>query len=114
MASSGTQWWRRPTHRSRPFRGKGAWFFVWFGYGDSLGNVGHDLGTTGVASITSNDEEVSSVKGRERGEVAKKASRVCLVGLWLWKKLLWAVICEKAESRLTKSCCGCSFDTECL
>jgi hypothetical protein len=32
----------------------------------------------------------------------KKASwgtiRVCLVGLWLWKKLLWAVSCDK-------SCC---------
>jgi len=74
MASSGTQWWRRRTHWSRPFRGKGAWFFVWFGYGDSLGNVGHDLGSTGVASITSNDEEVSSIKGRERGEATKKAS----------------------------------------
>jgi len=29
-----------------------------------------------------------------------------VVGCELWKKLLWAVSCEKAESRLAKSCCG--------
>jgi hypothetical protein len=26
--------------------------------------------------------------------------RVCLVGLWLWKKLLWAVSCGKSCCRL--------------
>jgi hypothetical protein len=26
--------------------------------------------------------------------------RVCLVGLWLWKKLLWAVSCGKSSCRL--------------